>query len=164
MHFELNTIIDDKAALILAAADPLCRGDVIPFEAIERIADMVRDGEKWSTLVRALKRRMLRSRRIALWPVPNVGYRLCTVDEQLNMLAESRQRRAGRQLSRTLVEVGALPHGELTLHEKRIKSVRMEQVRHARKMLKRAARHQRQAAAPSPTLPHPRRLTEMVAE
>jgi hypothetical protein len=151
--FETKPVILDLAELLYARAGQLDRGDVLRTEEVEVVTGCVRYEDCWTTLLKKFRRLMLDRRHIALWPVPGVGYRLCTKDEQLNLITVARQRRAARQLSRSLREVGAMPNRELTLHQQRVRALKVRQMLATRRQIKAQVREQERTTRRSDTPP-----------
>lgn len=151
--FLTNEALDQLTNTIFAQTTELDRGDIIPLEMIEEASGFGRYTESWSHLIIKLKRKMLADRAIALWSVRTIGYKLCTKDEQLNMTAEKRQRKAIRQLSRSLREVGALEPGELSIHMQHVRSIRLRDMLATRRLLKRQLRQQKSEARRTQTIP-----------
>lgn len=112
-------------------ASNLGRGGVIVWEVIEKATGATRDESKTKSLVAKLKRRMERERGITLWSTPGVGYRLCTAAEQLVECSERRSRRAARQLRKGIEHVAAIPDGDLTSHQRTVRTQRVESNRRA---------------------------------
>lgn len=135
-------VLKEMANAAYERAKELDRGDVIPWEAIEEAAGIERYSEHWTSVIKKLKRKFLDERGIALWAVAGVGLKLTTKDEQLNLITVKRQRRAVRQMSRSLQELGALPSLELTNNQRRLQAYRLDEMHRTRRLMKRSIRHQ----------------------
>lgn len=160
--FTTNERLQEVANAILAHADTLSRGDTLLYADMERLSGLRRYiSPQWSALVRKVKRALLRDRKIALLPIRSVGYRFCLPEEQVNVIADMRLKKSSRQLTRTISEVGAVPASELTVHQQRTQTFRVDSTKQVRSALRRASKDQKNAASPTPTLP--RRMREPVA-
>jgi hypothetical protein len=135
-------VLDELAERAYATLAGLDRGQVVRTEALEEATGLRRYEGCWGSVVKRLKAHALERRNIALWAVPEVGYKLCTKDEQLKMVPSKRQRRAARQIARAVREVGALPAGELTLHQQQLRAAELEQMRRSQRQLRRHLREQ----------------------
>lgn len=131
----------------------LNRGDVLPHEEIEKASGIERYSTCWNSLIKKLRRRLRIDRGLSIWPVHSVGYKLCTHDEQLNMVAEKLQRQAVRRATRAIKEVTALPDRELSMFQRRIKQYRVDSMKTQRRLLKRAIHDQRNVAKKTETMP-----------
>lgn len=123
---------------VMAATAEIRRGEVIEYETIEELSGIERYGRGWNTLVKKLKKRFEAERRITLWHVTNVGYKLVTVSEQLHDCPLARSRRAARQLSLGLGHMESLPVEELNDHEQAIRANKMAAQRRAMKEVRRS--------------------------
>lgn len=131
----------------------LDRGDVVKFGDLETITGTERYAGRWVLYVQKMRRRILKERGIAMRPLVNVGYKLCTKDEQLKYCARNRQRRAVRQLNRGIAEVDHLPHDGLSLHQQRLRALTLDNLRHERRAVRRCMREQGAEIKRTETLP-----------
>lgn len=132
--------INQFVAMVFDRAADLDRGDLIPFEWIEKIIGAERPTKPWGTVVKKLKRRFERERGITLWAVVNCGFRLCTAQEQMTMCAEKRSKRALRQLAKGIGHMEAIPTGELSTQQQTTRAAKIEGQKRALRGVKRARR------------------------
>lgn len=134
--FELSNevkVATEKTVELIARHE---RGDIITFEAIEKATGLTRYGEGWNSTIQRTRKKVLRDRAIAVWPERNVGYKLLTKDEQLVKLPLERQRRAARQLTRSIQAVEAIPVGSLSLHQQNIQAMQRQALRLRRRTIR----------------------------
>lgn len=101
--------VDTEVKRLVELTEPLGRGDILTYEDIEtcvgfgRVADT--DRYQFNRCVAKWKRAVLESRGIAIGAVSTVGYRLMTVDEQLERAARKAAcgARSDRQATRMVV-------------------------------------------------------------
>ena len=117
--------ITDAVDAVYAATRDLRRGQTLLHETIERLLGVSRHVGMYDHVVRRVRRRLQDERAIATWPEPTVGYRLCTVAEQL-ALPLHRARRASRQIRRGIRSVEALDGAELTIHQRVLQARTLE--------------------------------------
>lgn len=145
--FDEKKALSDIAKKIMDATASMKRGDIIPFAMIESVSGITRYTTGWASVVKKLKRLMLQERQIALWPVVSVGYKLCTKEEQLNKLPVARQKRATRQITRSIFETESLDTEGLSDHQKRVKALRVHQMIQSRRLIKRNIKRQSEEAS-----------------
>lgn len=162
--FEKNKELDAKADELFAAAMPLGRGDVMTYENIYKVTALEKESSPWKSVTKKWRKRMLRERTIATMAIDNTGFLLCSHDQQLNLLPERRQLKAIRQFNRSEKEVSALPIKELNSHGQRVRCIRIEKIRYARKVAKQMSRQQREAAKKTETIAKIPRETRVTAE
>jgi hypothetical protein len=162
--FERNKAAESTVAQLMDLAADYCRGQMLLFEDLERVAGVPRTSGRWSLILHKFRTRLLRERKVALLPKINVGYKLATHDEQLNFLPEQRQRKASRQLHRATEEVGALPPEELNTHQRRVQGFRLQSITTARLELLSQARQQHVLAGATQGHPVPRATPGVTAE
>lgn len=150
---EAKEIFEDIVTNLLNKMASQDRGDVLPLETIERISKIRRYEKGWGTVIKKLKRKLLHTRGIALWPVPTVGYRLCTHEEQLCLLSVHRQKRATRQLTRSHRELAALEPAELSVYQQRVRAMKMQDAIQARRLIKRQITGQKRERPPEQSIP-----------
>lgn len=127
--FEQNPQIREWVEIILQYASYLNRGDILEYIAIEEATEgLNRSMPQWGTVVRKLKKRMLRDRGIDIVAVVNVGFRLRDPQDQLTNGTSSRQERARRNLRSGREVAEHLPDNELTHHQKRLKMMIADQI------------------------------------
>lgn len=92
------------------------KGTTVPWGTIEVAMGRHRDQLGGWTIVRRIRRRLLRDRQIASLPDPTVGLRLLTDMEAASEIPELRQKKARRQINRGLRETDAVDTSQLTRH------------------------------------------------
>lgn len=117
--------ITDAVDAVYAATRDLRRGQTLLHETIERLLGVARHAGMYDHVVKRVRRRLQDERAIATWPEPTVGYRLCTVAEQL-ALPLHRARRASRQIRRGIRSVAVLDQADLTLHQRVLQARTLE--------------------------------------
>lgn len=117
--------ITEAVDAVYAATRDLRRGQVLTHETIERILGVARHVGMYDHVVRRVRRRLQDERSIATWPEPTVGYRLCTIAEQL-ALPLRRTRRASRQIARGIRSVAVLDSVDLTMHQRVLQARTLE--------------------------------------
>lgn len=118
---------------VLAVFRKRQRGATVTYAEVEKAGGILRASSSWQTLVKRIKREVRREKGQTLVAVPNVGYRIETVTEQLHDRSIRLQQQATRRMSRDLVETEALPDTELTDHQRLIKSRKITQSKTARR-------------------------------
>lgn len=101
------------------------RGQTAPWVAIESAAGISRYSTHWAAFFKRLRRDFLRNTGICLWPVPTVGMRLLTVQEQLTTRAAARRRKAFRQMRKDECELAAVPDKDMTARQRLLRSNQM---------------------------------------
>lgn len=150
--FEAKDIYHDMLAALMVLVDPLNRGDVVAHESIEAAAGIKRYSERWGALIKKWRRRMSRERGISLVSVIDVGYKLATKEEQINVVPVKLQKQALRRNRRAINELACTPEGELSVHQRRVKHYRLEAMQTSNRLQRRSLRDQGKVAK-TPTLP-----------
>lgn len=122
--------ITDAVDAVYAATRDLRRGQTLLHETIERLLGVDRHVGMYDHVVKRVRRRLQDERAIATWPEPTVGYRLCTIPEQL-ALPLVRSRRASRQIRRGIRSVEALDGADLTIHQRVLQARTLEAAKDA---------------------------------
>lgn len=129
--FKTKSVISNAVEATLQLLRQRKRGDVVTWAELETTADFDRDSKHWTAYDRRFRRDFLKETGIKLFAVSGTGLKLMTASEQL--LDESRQRRANRQLWRGNKELESLPGRELSDHQQVVKSRRLDLGRTARR-------------------------------
>ena len=153
--FQSKKAIREATDRIVASAANLQRGEVLLLTTIESLCQLDRYDPPWGRIVFRVRRDILKTRGIALRPITNVGYRLCTADEQLTECPYGRQKRAVRQMARAIKEIEGLPTAGLSVHQQRIRALTAGSLRSQRKEIKKAMREQSHEIRKTDTLPRP---------
>jgi len=126
--FEVNPEVAEAVEAVYLLASTLGRGDVLAHSAISKELGLGPHEGYWGRVVSKVRRRLQEERGIATWPVPMVGYRLLTREEQLQ-LPEWRMRRGLRQVRRGRGSLLALPEKGLTLHQRRSRMFMLDRMK-----------------------------------
>jgi len=112
--FEQNALINKAVEDVLSATATYQRGDTISMESLEKWARMRRYRGDWNHFIVRLKRAFQDTRGITLWcKKQTAGYKLLSVDEQINYEPMKRRRKAMKQLRLSKRSLNALPVGEM---------------------------------------------------
>lgn len=133
--FEKKPEIQATHSKLAAYADTLNRGDMMPMTELERISGTTRYTESWNWLIHALKRYLLQSRGIAIWPKTNGVYHLLTSNEQATQLPLWESRRELRRGKRLARKVRAVPDDSLTVQQRLIKLRQLDYMRFKNRQL-----------------------------
>jgi hypothetical protein len=151
--FTTNEALTAALQAVFAFAQDLDRGDILKHADIERVSGFPKDTVQWGALIVKLRRIMQDMRGIALRPIKNVGYKLCTKEEQLKWCPRNRQRRAIRQVNKGVKELSVLRPEELSLHQQRLRALTIQNMVEERRALKRGVREQRYCMRETEALP-----------
>lgn len=147
--FKAKDEITDATNRVLDLFRHYTRGDVATWEVIEATAGFSRGGGHWTSFAYRLKRDLRRTRGITLNAVRGVGWKLETVKEQLEDAPVRRQRRAGRQLHRSVQELRALPMSELTDYQRAGRARRVDVVESSLRQVRYGSRQSIALSKPS---------------
>lgn len=92
------------------------KGTTVPWSLVESAMGRHRDDLGGWTIVRRVRRRLLRDRHITSLADPTVGIRLLTDMQAASEIPKLRQKKAKRQISRGLRETDAVDTAQLTRH------------------------------------------------
>lgn len=90
------------------------KGTTVPWPVIEQAMGRLRYDRGGWTIIRRIRRKLLRERQIACLPDPTVGLRMLTDMESAQEIPELRQKKARRQINRGLRETEAIDVAQLT--------------------------------------------------
>ena len=107
---------DAEIDMVLDAVANYPKGQTVPWNVIEHTMGRHRDHVGGWTIIRRVRRRLLRDRQIACLPDPTIGLRLLSDMEAATEIPELRQRKARRQIARGLRETEAVDVSQLTKH------------------------------------------------
>lgn len=99
-------------------AKDLKRGDVLKWVAVESLLGMDKDSAQLRYVVYKWRRFMHKEVGIETWPVPAVGMKLLTDEENLTVAAQKRTRRAGKQHRMVLRAMRNTRSAKLTDHQR----------------------------------------------
>jgi hypothetical protein len=107
---------DAEIDAVLDAVAVFPKGTTVPWTVIQQAMGRHRDEVGGWTIIRRVRRRLLRDRQVACLPDPTVGLRLLSDMEAATEIPELRQRKARRQIARGLRETDAIDTSQLTKH------------------------------------------------
>lgn len=151
--FEPTKRISRMIDRLYALCEPLNRGDVLTHEAFVGVVGCERHEDHYQHCLKKLKIRLRKQRGIALLNERNVGYRLLTEEEQINV--PLRQfRRAMRRVRDGQKDVACLQSNEnLSLHQRMMLNHRMDQCKRMERDLRRQAQDREWMYQPSQVNP-----------
>jgi hypothetical protein len=149
--FDTNDFITKAVQAVTSLILSRERGAVLAWPDVEGSAGFTRRSSHWSAFVRRLKRDLRDNSGLTLHALPGVGYKIETVDEQLNARAIRRHRRARRQLDADVKELAALPDTLLSDHQRGVKHRKIDQGKTARRAVDYSLRLGHKLAKPSQT-------------
>lgn len=156
--FATNEAIGGMVDALVLKCSKLNRGDVLTREAIGEVVGVPPNEAHWQHVVNRVRARVLDERKIAMWPVTTVGFRLLTVTEQAQELPGLRMKKARRQCRRAEVAVKALDGlAGLTMHQRRLRAASLESLGRLKKQISAEARSVALASRPTPVNPRPAR-------
>lgn len=133
--FEKDETISDLTDRLYEFTQRLSRGDILTHNAIQSILGVDPHVNPWDNIIEKIRAKMQRERGIWLKPEIKVGYKLCTIKEQLEM-PSIRLTRAARQARRGRKHVESLPLTECTLHDIKKRQFLIERTKAAEKAVK----------------------------
>lgn len=146
-------MIDRKyAAQVDAVWDSLGlyhKGTTVPWTAIEAAMGRTREDRGGWTIIRRVRRRLLRDRQIASLPDPTVGLRLLTDMEAATEIPTLRQKKARRQINRGLRETEAVDTSQLTRHAAESLAIARRHMKAERLAISRGSREMEQLTKPT---------------
>lgn len=104
------------------------RGSIAKHETIESVTQFDRGTVGYITVIRKVRRLLRDKRGFWLLSVPSVGYRLATIDEQLQKEPARFQRRRQRLMRKEAECIGCISGDELDETQKRFQAARVAQV------------------------------------
>jgi len=129
--FKENPQIAYGIGKIMDQLKGMSRGDVISHAMIASLSGVDFKSSQYGTLRQKIRRQALRRLKYTIVAVPGVGYRIATIDDQVND-AMGRGGRASRQLFRGTKEVDSTPDDQCSDHQRRVKGLRIRAFRSAR--------------------------------
>lgn len=151
--FETNEEYDRQVEEIYALALKKKRGDLIAHEEIKAVFGIEPNTGPWQHLMNRVRRRIERERYISTISIRELGYKLCTLNEQI-ALGPWRLRRAARQVRRGERSVKALDGvANLTAHQRNLQSLTLAGLSKHRRSLYSQAKASTLLRKPTPTNP-----------
>lgn len=112
-RFTTRWPIDEELKKLVEATKEQPRGSLVKHSEIEAVTGLTRDVAPWQKLIRHWRNKMRATRQIEIISEPGIGYRLATVDEQMQ-LAMRLEKSGGRRLGKAKIAAGSVEPSELT--------------------------------------------------
>jgi hypothetical protein len=157
-RFEADPEIAGQIEAVYALTSDLGRGQILLHSEIEAVLNTPPHTGRWGHVVRKVRKRLEEERGIATWPDRLVGYRLCSVEEQLHDLPRRRLRRALRQSKRGRLSADAIPGKSLSAAQKRSRIFVVDQTREMERALRKSIRVQTALLTPRTAAPRAPRM------
>lgn len=125
------------------------KGTTVQWTAIEAAMGRTREDRGGWTIIRRVRRRLLRDRQIASLPDPTVGLRLLTDMEAATEIPTLRQKKARRQINRGLRETEAVDTSQLTRHAAESLAIARRHMKAERLAISRGRREVEQLTKPT---------------
>lgn len=152
--YEASEALAEMVERLIEAVKPLERGDLLGHDTIGEILGVAPHTLHWQACVNKLKRHMEAERGISLWIEHTVGYKLCTIPEQLE-LGHIYLVRARRRIRRGIKAIAALPQKGLNLHQQKQRAAHQTNLSRSHRDLSASICHRLPTQVASPTLPRP---------
>lgn len=130
--FEKNEQHDEALENLIAAAEELGRGDTLLHSAIEEATGYSQLERRYYQVVGRWRKYMIRTHAIAVLEVPNVGWHLCTKQEQVEKYERKHSGKASRSLMRAKVALDVLPDDDLSPTLRLVKAAKLAALKAAR--------------------------------
>lgn len=152
--------IKDAVARAFALCDKFERGQIVPYDHLEVALKCYRDSNDWKTRVTKFRREYLNATGKAFRPVQNVGYEILTEADQNVWLPRHRQKKSCRQLTRAIKEVSVSSTATLSVEERKIRALMLDNLAHERKVMRACMREQSaEIRTPTCLCPRPKDLS-----
>jgi hypothetical protein len=109
--------VDTELLRLAAKTKTLMRGSLVRHAEIERWTGVRKNEPPWKRLIWLWKSWAIRERNISIVSEPGIGYRLATVDQQLDF-AVRLEKAGGRRLERAIIAAGVIPENLLSAEGK----------------------------------------------
>lgn len=136
MTFEKSEEVEKAVEKLMAAVADMDRGDVIKWRTIEKITGASKGVGIWQSIKRHLQRRLLKERGIAVWCLKTGGWKLLDKSEQIIIPGEKRRKRAFRQTSKAVKEIGAVAVSKLSVNESKLRALHLSRFKEDRRSLR----------------------------
>jgi hypothetical protein len=120
--FESKQEIAEAVDAIYAILDEMDRGDVLEHDKIRKVLRLKPHQGRWDHIVHKALRRLEKEKGIAYWALHNVGYRLLTAAETLDVVPTKRLAKQAFQAKRIRQSTERLPEKGLTQHQRRLRA------------------------------------------
>lgn len=153
-QFRANEELRAHTGSVLRRMSAMSRGDMLPHSAVEAMTGLHRNDPRYRYVMRKVERKMLlHGRRIQIWCFRDEGYKLLTVDEQLNMVPRKRDERAMRQvLGKQRALEGLLMEQGLSDHDRHVALARIEHARRQRSLIRAKSKAAKAILRPTPSI------------
>lgn len=121
--FQPNEEKSQKLRDLLDFASKFKRGDTLTYVDIAHVTGVYRDCAGWSSLIYKFKKELERERGIVLLNEHDVGYRLCTTEEQLQVYPRKKQKSSIRRQKEGMSAVEALDEPDMSLAQKQYRAL-----------------------------------------
>jgi hypothetical protein len=150
--FDVKAEITELVDTLYAVTENLDRGEILTHDVIAEVLGLMPHEGSWGHVVGKVRRRLRRERGIATWFVRGIGYKLLTKHEQC-LAPLWHERKAIRSKRRGIVDLSCLSEEGLTLHQRRFRSVTLEQLIESERAACRELNAQEKLLRPVPVLP-----------
>ena len=150
--FEKDEAIQKAIENVYELTIPLNRGDVLRHESIMAVIRLRPHEEYWQHVVDTVRGRLEERRGISTWPANNIGYALCSEDEQID-IGRRRTRKAYRQIRRARRSVEALPAAGLSVNRQRRRALTAAHLKETQSTLRKSIKEQKLICASRDKLP-----------
>jgi hypothetical protein len=137
-----SDIIHEAISRLIVECASMTYNDTLTYETMEQAFGVKRYEGNWTYLVQKFRRRFQKIRGLVFRPVQNVGYRVCTQQEQAIDCMRQRKRRAARQIKRGIGEVECGSTNDLSPMMKAARAAGLEAARRERLDILRGLREQ----------------------
>lgn len=162
--FQANDGYGDLVDRVYSLFTPHKRGETVGHDTIRAVMGCDPHTAHWGTVMKRVRRRLETERNISTTVPRDVGYHLCTVEEQIR-LAPYRLRRAGRQILRGERSLKALEDvAGLTINQRHRQSISLANLSKHRRDLYAEARTSLALSRPAMTSPRNVRLAVATQE
>lgn len=143
--------ITDLVELVLGVVGD--RGSILRWDEIESTTGMTRYVAPWSTVLKKVRKRLLRDRNQAVWPETNVGLRLLTESETVRICPEKRQRRMYRQAGKAIQELASADPSKLSTRERILQESQIQNLEAERKKIRASVKEVVKSSESLPRVP-----------
>jgi hypothetical protein len=154
--FEEKEDVAQAVEALYSVVAKLNRGDILGHDVIASILGLSPHEGRWDHVVGKVRKRLLKERKIETWPEHEVGYKLLTVQEQLEYVPLERSRRAIRQVRKGRKPLDALPASSLTVNQRKLREMLSSGMMSTEKAMRRELRKQGSLISPTPVIPRRR--------
>ena len=146
--FEASEGITRAVDAVYALTLSLKRGEILRHGSIRGVLGMAPHVGCWDHVVRRVVDRVLDARGIQMWPEHTVGYKMMTVQEQLDV-PRRRMKRAVRQMVKGRISQEKFLDADLTDYQQMVRSRNVEALSDAEVEMRRRVREHRIMSKPT---------------